>query len=47
MQEVKGVCLLNDLVVSEGNSLLVDLAEPTLVDKLLDALHVGVSDICG
>lgn len=35
--------LLNDGVVGQGNTLLVDLAVPALVDKLLDALEVGVT----
>lgn len=35
--------LLNDRVVSEGNTLLVDLSVTALVDKLLDGLQVGVT----
>ena len=35
--------ILNDLVVTEGNTLLVDLAVSTLVDKLTDGLEVGVA----
>lgn len=35
--------LLNDGVVGEGNTLLVDLAVSTLVDELLDGLEVGVT----
>ena len=35
--------LLDDLVVGQGNALLVDLAVATLVDKLTDGLEVGVS----
>lgn len=35
--------LLNDLVVSEGNTLLVDLSVTTLVQKLADGLQVGVT----
>ncbi len=35
--------LLDDGVVSKGNALLVDLAISALVDKLLDALQVGVA----
>lgn len=35
--------LLNDGVVGQGNTLLVDLAVSTLVDKLLDGLQVGVT----
>jgi hypothetical protein len=35
--------LLNDGVVGESNTLLVDLAVSALVDELLDALEVGVT----
>ena len=35
--------LLDDLVVGEGNTLLVDLAVSALVDELTDALQVGVT----
>jgi hypothetical protein len=35
--------LLNDGVVGQGNTLLVDLSVTTLVDKLLDGLQVGVT----
>lgn len=35
--------LLNDGVVSKGNTLLVDLSVSTLVDELLDGLQVGVT----
>lgn len=35
--------LLNDGIVGEGNTLLVDLAVSTLVDELLDGLKVGVT----
>jgi hypothetical protein len=35
--------LLNHLVVSKGDSLLVDLAVSALVDELADGLEVGVS----
>ena len=35
--------LLDDGVVGEGNTLLVDLAISALVDELLDALEVGVT----
>jgi len=35
--------LLDDGVVGDGNTLLVDLAVSTLVDELLDALEVGVT----
>lgn len=35
--------LLNDGVVSEGNTLLVDLSVTALVDELLDGLQVGVT----
>lgn len=35
--------LLDDLVVGEGNTLLVDLAVTALVDELTDALQVGVT----
>lgn len=36
--------LLDDLVVGEGDTLLVDLAVAALVDKLTDALEVGVTE---
>jgi hypothetical protein len=35
--------LLDDGVVGEGNTLLVDLSVAALVDELLDALQVGVT----
>ena len=35
--------LLDDLVVGEGNTLLVDLSVTTLVQKLADGLQVGVT----
>lgn len=35
--------LLDDLVVGEGNTLLVNLAVTALVDELADGLQVGVS----
>lgn len=35
--------LLNDGVVGQGNTLLVDLSVTALVDELLDALQVGVT----
>ena len=35
--------LLNDLVVGEGDALLVDLAVAALVDKLTDGLQVGLA----
>lgn len=35
--------LLDDGVVGEGNTLLVDLSVTALVDKLLDGLEVGVT----
>lgn len=35
--------LLNDLVVGDGDALLVDLGIPALVDKLTDGLQVGVT----
>ena len=35
--------LLDDGVVGQGNTLLVDLAVAALVDELLDALQVGVA----
>lgn len=35
--------LLDDLVVGEGNALLVDLAVAALVDELADRLEVGVT----
>ena len=35
--------LLDDGVVSQGNTLLVDLSVAALVDELLDALQVGVT----
>lgn len=35
--------LLDDLVVGEGHTLLVDLAVAALVDELTDALEVGVT----
>jgi hypothetical protein len=35
--------LLNDGVVGQGNTLLVDLSVSTLVDELLDGLQVGVT----
>jgi hypothetical protein len=35
--------LLNNGVVSKGNTLLVDLSVTTLVDELLDGLQVGVT----
>lgn len=35
--------LLNDLVVGEGNTLLVDLSVTALVDELTDGLEVGVT----
>ena len=35
--------LLDDGVVGQGNTLLVDLSVTTLVDELLDALQVGVT----
>jgi hypothetical protein len=35
--------LLDDLVVGEGNTLLVDLSVTTLVDELTDGLEVGVT----
>lgn len=35
--------LLNDGVVGQGNTLLVDLAVSALVDQLLDGLQVGVT----
>lgn len=35
--------LLNDGVVGEGNTLLVDLSVTALVDELLDGLQVGVT----
>jgi hypothetical protein len=34
---------LNDGVVGQGNTLLLDLSVSTLVDKLLDGLQVGVT----
>lgn len=36
--------LLDDLVVGEGDTLLVDLAVAALVDKLTDALEVGITE---
>ena len=36
---------LNDLVVGEGNALLVDLAVAALVDQLADGLEVGLAVI--
>lgn len=36
---------LNDLIVGEGNALLVDLAVATLVDQLADGLQVGLAII--
>lgn len=35
--------LLDDLVVGDGNALLVDLSVTALVDELTDALEVGVT----
>lgn len=35
--------LLDDSVVGQSNTLLVDLSVSTLVDELLDALQVGVT----
>ena len=35
--------LLNDLVVGEGDSLLVDLAVTALVNQLADGLEVGLA----
>ena len=35
--------LLDDGVVSERNTVVVDLAVPTLVDELTDSLQVGVA----
>lgn len=35
--------LLNQGVVSDGDALLLDLGESTLVDELLDCLQVGVT----
>ena len=37
--------LLDDLVVGEGDSLLVDLSVSTLVDEVADGLHGGIA-IC-
>ena len=36
--------LLDEGVVCDGNALLADLAESTLVDELADRLQVGVSE---
>ena len=35
--------LFNNLVVGEGNTLLVDLAVAALVDELADGLQVGLA----
>ena len=39
-------CPLNDLVRGEGNALLVDLAEPALVDEFADRLEVRLAARC-
>ena len=36
--------LLDEAVVCDGNALLVNLAESTLVDELANRLQVGVSE---
>merc|ERR1740138_463644 len=43
VKAVLAKCAGDDLVVREGDALLVDLAEATLVDELLDGLERGIA----